>query len=248
MSLSVLFYSEYGKMSNKLYNMMKDSNLFNIQYINVDNKEIADRLQQNGIDELPVLLILNNTGEVSTLIGKECFQYFDSVLSNHIDSRKNKYNESINTPNTPINTLNIKKPKTSQILDEEIDENFIVTSNKLINKNIAMEKYMDNMKYNEIFDDTKRSILKEENKQSTQNQKENIEQKDINYDEVPDIPAPDSIQQSSNNKSSNKKQSFDLDADPSGMGLKTLGGGSAASIGQMLADSRAEVKIIKNQE
>lgn len=88
MSLSVLFYSENGPASSRLYNLMKESNIIDTNYINVNNKELASRLLNNGIDELPAMFILDKNGDISSFCGKDCYLYFDDMLTAKLDNDK----------------------------------------------------------------------------------------------------------------------------------------------------------------
>lgn len=245
---NVMFYSKHGNASMKLYQMMKDANLIPMTYIQADNNDIRSRLLSNDIKQLPAIYLYDDNNS-NILIGKECYLFFDELLTEKIAREKNEQqlNENKSDRNLPI-----KKPSYLTNINDSHEYPSEIVSSQKVGKNMGMNKTASERQkqdtYKEMFEDNVRTIKNEETYSVSSRDSKSLypppsqslpppQQSMIIDDDFgsppPNIPSP--IKQPS--------QNFDLDEDPSGMGLKS--NGNPVSIAKMLEDSRSSLKIQK---
>lgn len=254
MTVTVLYYSKYGPASLKLIELINTASLNDdLICIPADNKSTRKLLEQNNIHELPVILQIETNGNTFRYIGKDCFLYFDELLTNKIQEKK-KERFTTSTSTLPINKrtfINSSPPSSSFVNennnDDNNNENYMNTNVKM-DRNISSVNFYASEKQNNDIKKNKPPIINNNNDDEVIID-ENINEEDFLATPPPTIPSPVSFNnESKNNESKNNKNNkvIEDDDDPSGMGLK-IGGGSATSKAQLLENLRTPIKITKTE-
>lgn len=255
-TITVLFYSNHSKHSLQLYDIIQQNNFLNINCIHIDNPSIRNRLKKNGITEVPVLFFMENNGDITTLVGKDCFLYIQNIVDEML-KLKEQQKEKESKKTTPLNIS--KFDKNSGMSD------ILQVSQSKVGRNVGTQQAMSERQIQDLnikpdeYDDTKRTIKNEDESFKPPHQKSMstsfqvasnpshvqqpqqtiLDDDDFISEPPPSIPSPIASTKTINDKS--------LDDDPSGMGLPKGGGGSPVAIANMLENSRGEVKIAKAQ-
>jgi len=163
--ITVVYYSEHSPASMKLYNLIKSSNHFSdIKFVQCDNSNIRSRLLKNGIDELPVMFIMNSNTSIDFLIGKECFIFIDSIISKKLSEKQNNDNNKLFKQYDNTNLLRNNNNITQSFNEpHEMAEKF--GAGKLgrsmnVQKNIG-DKFKNDV--DNMYDDTRRTIKNDDN-------------------------------------------------------------------------------------